>query len=162
VQRISSNEGAVAENPDAIVYQLIGEGGFERLTAAFYRRVATDDILRPMYPAGDAALEEARLRLREFFVYRFGGPARYIAARGHPRLRARHMPFQVDRAARDRWVKLMEESLAETRLPTDAESVLRQFFENTATFLINRGGESPDGGGGAGFAGNPHFPVREK
>jgi hemoglobin len=151
----------VPENPDAIVYQFIGEDGFERLTAAFYRRVATDDILRPMYPEGDAALEEARLRLREFFVYRFGGPQRYIAARGHPRLRARHMPFRVDRAARDRWVTLMEASLAETQLPPPAEKILREFFENTATFLINRGENSPDGGGGAGLAGNPNFPVRE-
>ena len=151
----------MSENPDAIVYQLIGEEGFERLTVAFYRRVATDDILRPMYPPGDAALEEARLRLREFFVYRFGGPQRYIAARGHPRLRARHMPFRVDQAARDRWVKLMEEALAETALPAPADAVLRQFFSNTATFLINHGGESPDGGGGAGYAGNPNFPVRE-
>ena len=149
------------ENPEAIVYQLIGEDGFDRLTAAFYRRVATDDILRPMYPVEDAEFEQGRLRLREFLVYRFGGPPRYIEARGHPRLRARHMPFRVDHAARDRWVALMDGALTEARLPAEAERVLRQFFENTATFLINRGGDSPDGGGGAGFAGAPHFPVRE-
>ena len=145
------------ENPDAIVYQLIGEDGFERLSAAFYRRVATDDILRPMYPEGDAALEAARLRLREFLVFRFGGPHRYIAERGHPRLRARHAPFPVDVASRDRWVELMEASLAEVKLAAPAEAVLRTFFANTATFLINRG----DNDGGAGFAGNSRFPVRE-
>ena len=145
------------ENPDAVVYSLIGEDGFERLTVAFYRGVASDDILRPMYPEGDAALEAARLRLREFLVYRFGGPQRYIAARGHPRLRARHMPFAVDQAARDRWVKLMDAALAEMKLPAEAERILREFFANTATFLINRG-EQP---GNAGFAGDPRFPVRE-
>src|SRR5262249_17112523 len=99
------------ENPDAVVYRLIGEEGFERLTVAFYRGVAGDDILRPMYPEGD--LEAARVRLQEFLVFRFGGPARYIEARGHPRLRARHAPFVVDQAARDRWVELMEGALAE-------------------------------------------------
>jgi len=144
------------ENPDAIVYQLIGEDGFERLTTAFYRRVATDDILRPMYPEGDEALEAARLRLREFLVFRFGGPPRYIETRGHPRLRARHAPFPVDQAGRDRWVQLMEEALVDTALPAEAEKILRTFFHSTATFLINRGGE-----GGAGFAGSPQFPVRE-
>ena len=143
------------ENPDAIVYQLIGEDGFERLTAAFYRHVATDEILRPMYPEAD--LDAARLRLREFLVFRFGGPPRYIEDRGHPRLRARHATFPVDQAARDRWVQLMDAALAEVQLAEAAEAVLRTFFHNTATFLINR--QPP--GGGAGFAGSPHFPVRE-
>src|SRR5438874_601223 len=103
------------ENPDAIVYQLIGHDGFDRLASAFYRRVAADDILRPMYPEGD--LEPARARLRDFLIFRFGGPQDYIAARGHPRLRARHAPFPVDVAARDRWVQLMDAALAETQLP---------------------------------------------
>jgi len=143
------------ENPDAIVYQLIGEEGFEKLTAAFYRGVAGDDILRPMYADGD--FEGARVRLREFLIFRFGGPPRYIEERGHPRLRARHAPFQVDMAARDRWVQLMDAALAEAALPAEADRVLREFFHNTATFLINR---APPGGG-AGFAGNPAFPVRE-
>jgi hemoglobin len=148
----------MAENPDAVVYRLIGEEGFERLTEAFYRRVKGDEILKPMYPEGD--FEGARVRLREFLVFRFGGPARYVEARGHPRLRARHAPFAVDQAARDRWVALMAASLAEVGLPAEAEGVLREFFRNTATFLVNRGG-AMGGGGGAGFAGGTAFPVRE-
>jgi len=143
------------ENPDAIVYQLLGQEGFDRLTAAFYRRVATDDILRPMYPAGD--LEPARLRLRDFLIFRFGGPPVYIAKRGHPRLRARHVPFTIDERARDRWVELMTTSLKEACIPAEAAAILTQFFANTATFLINRA--PPDAG--AGFAGNPLFPVVE-
>jgi hemoglobin len=143
------------ENPDAVVYQLIGEEGFDRLTHAFYARVATDDILRPMYPAGD--LEAARQRLRDFLIFRFGGPAHYIERRGHPKLRARHMPFAIDGPARNRWVELMESSLAEINLPAQADAILREFFSNTATFLINRG--SPPGQ--AGFANNPTFPVVE-
>jgi hypothetical protein len=51
----------------------------------------------------------------------------------------------------------MDAALDETKLPEAAETVLRQFFRNTATFLINR---NPDVDG-AGFAGNPRFPVRE-
>ena len=143
------------ENPDALVYQLIGDDGFERLTQAFYRRVKTDEILHPMYPEAD--FEGARLRLREFLVFRFGGPPRYIEDRGHPRLRARHAPFPVDQLARDRWVQLMDAALEEAALAPEAERILRDFFHNTATFLINRN----PGPGGAGFAGNPAFPVRE-
>src|SRR5437667_91761 len=70
---------------DQEVYGIIGEGGFERLIAAFYRQVPGDDILGPMYPADD--LEGAERRLRDFLIFRFGGPQRYLAERGHPRLR---------------------------------------------------------------------------
>jgi hypothetical protein len=56
----------------------------------------------------------------------------------------------------------MEESLAEVQLPEQADQVLREFFHNTATFLINRDDPGEGGtGGGAGFAGGPLFPVRE-
>lgn len=119
------------------LFALVGEEGFERLIAAFYRRVPDDPILGPMYPAEDLAGAEARLR--DFLVYRCGGPDRYIQERGHPRLRRRHFPFAIDPAARDRWIELMEASLEESDLPAEAQAVLRPFFDHVATFLINRG-----------------------
>jgi hemoglobin len=123
---------------EAAVYAAVGEEGFARLTAAFYRQVRTDDILGPMYPAED--MEGAEQRLRDFLVGRFGGPPRYIEQRGHPRLRMRHMRFPIDQAARDRWVQLMNQALEQAQLPAEAGAVLRQFFEAMATFMINRGG----------------------
>src|SRR5580658_1283673 len=100
---------------DTHVFSLIGEDGFSRLIAAFYRRIPADDILGPMYSNRD--LLAAEHRLRDFLVGRFGGPMRYIEARGHPRLRMRHAPFRVDQTARDRWMSLLEGSLEETQLP---------------------------------------------
>jgi len=123
---------------DFEVYAAIGEEGFERLIAAFYRQVPDDDILGPMYPPGDMAGAEERLR--DFLVGRFGGPNRYMERRGHPRLRARHMPFVVDHRARDRWIELMERALDEAALPPGAEAVLRDFFDGVATMMINRAG----------------------
>jgi hemoglobin len=122
---------------EAAVYDAIGEEGFARLTAAFYRKVVHDDILGPMYPADD--MEGSEQRLRDFLVGRFGGPPRYIEQRGHPRLRMRHMPFAVNQAARDRWVNLMTNAAQEAQLPPEASAVLLQFFEAMATFMINRG-----------------------
>lgn len=122
---------------DQEVYALVGEEGFTRLVAAFYRRIPNDDILGPMYPAAD--LEGAEERLREFLIFRFGGPARYIERRGHPRLRMRHAPFAIGQAARDRWMELMTAALNEAGLPADADAVLREFLGSTATFMINRG-----------------------
>lgn len=122
---------------DQEIYGLIGEEGFTRLVAAFYRRVKTDDVLGPMYPEDD--FEGAERRLRHFLIFRFGGPQTYLMERGHPRLRMRHAPFPVDRLARDRWVALMDQALEESALPADAEAVLRPFFHDVATFLMNRG-----------------------
>ena len=121
---------------DTYVYGLIGEDGFTRLVAAFYRRVATDDILAPMYPKHDLA--GAEQRLRGFLIQRFGGPDAYSQTRGHPRLRMRHAPFAIDQPRRDRWVELMEAALAEVQLPEQAAVPLRKFFHDAATFMINR------------------------
>jgi hemoglobin len=126
----------VQGDEESTVYAAIGEEGFARLVGAFYRRVPLDEILGPMYPPHD--LKAAEQRLRDFLIYRFGGPVRYIEQRGNPRLRMRHAPFTLDQAARDRWILLMSQAFAEAQLPHEAEQVLRPFFEQTATFLINR------------------------
>jgi len=122
---------------DSEIFQAIGEQGFERLVAAFYRQVPHDDILGPMYPEGDLA--GAEQRLRDFLVGRFGGPARYIEQRGHPRLRMRHAPFAITGPARDRWVLLMSRAMDEVQLPREVDLALRPFFEGVATMMINRG-----------------------
>jgi len=121
---------------EADVYALIGEAGLTRLVAAFYRRVPQDDILGPMYPAHDLAGSEQRLR--DFLIYRLGGPPRYIEERGHPRLRVRHAPFAVNPAARDRWMQLMTAALEEAAFPAEADQFIRSFLGDIATFLINR------------------------
>jgi hemoglobin len=91
-----------------------------------------------MYPAHD--LEGARQRLRDFLIFRFGGPQIYIEQRGHPRLRIRHAPFAIGQAARDRWLQLMTRALDEAVLPDEPRQILQSFFESTTTFLKNRPG----------------------
>ena len=122
---------------DADIYSAIGDEGFTRLVAAFYRQVPEDDILGVMYPKED--LHGAEQRLRDFLIYRFGGPPRYIEQRGHPRLRARHFPFRIDQTARDRWMQLMNRAFADAALPAEAEQTLRSFFDQMSTFMINKG-----------------------
>lgn len=137
------------QQPEDSVFARVGEEGFERLVAAFYRQIADDDILGPMYRTSDregAATEQehmanAEARLRDFLIFRFGGPARYIERRGHPALRRRHFPFRVDKAARDRWMLLMNRALDEADLDPEATAVMREFLGNVATFLINTEGD---------------------
>ena len=124
------------DEPD--VYAAIGEDGFRRLIAAFYRQVPGDDILGAMYPPHDLA--GAEQRLRDFLIGRFGGPQRYIEQRGHPRLRMRHMPFAVNPAARERWLQLMTHALDEVQLPPEIDAFLREFFDGVSAMLVNRPG----------------------
>ena len=118
------------------VFARLGEPGISRVVAAFYAKVPKDDVLGPMYPPEDLAGAEERLR--DFLIYRFGGPQRYLEQRGHPRLRARHGRFAIDARARDRWMQLMTEALAEAGVPADVEIVMREFLGGIATFLMNR------------------------
>jgi hemoglobin len=122
---------AVEEN----IFAVVGEVGFAGLVAEFYRRVKTDALLGPLYPPND--FENAEQRLRDFLIQRFGGPGKYSAERGHPRLRMRHAPFPVDLAARNRWVELMEQALADAAFAPEIDSTLRKYFHDTATFMIN-------------------------
>jgi hemoglobin len=118
------------------IYPAIGQDGFERLVGAFYRQIPGDDLLGPLYPAQD--LPGAEQRLRDFLIFRFGGPSTYLDLRGHPRLRMRHAPFAIGQVQRDRWIELMNRALDEAGLPEHPREALRTFFASTATFLMNR------------------------
>ncbi|NQV28277.1 MAG: globin [Rhodopirellula sp.] len=126
----------MAEIAEADIYSIIGADGFQRLVVAFYRQVPVDDLLGPMYPADD--LEGAEYRLRGFLIGRFGGPQTYIEERGHPALRMRHAPYELNIAARNRWVEIMDRALDEVAFAPEVDQLLRPFFAQTATFLINR------------------------
>jgi hemoglobin len=117
------------------VYAAIGEEGFARLVAAFYARVPQDPILGEIYKGRN--LVAAEQRLRDFLIYRFGGPTRYLEERGHPRLRMRHAPFVIDGAARDRWMELMTAALEESMFASEVHSVLLAYLGPAATAMIN-------------------------
>lgn len=118
------------------VYSVIGEEGFEKLISAFYSQVPHDPVLGAMYPPDDLA--GAEKRLRDFLIFRFGGPQRYVEERGHPRLRMRHAPFPVDDVARQHWLHLMGKALEQTDIATAAKHLLWTYFESTAAAMVNR------------------------
>ncbi|MBR9761391.1 globin [bacterium] len=120
---------------EELIFATLGEKGFEQLTKAFYRRVREDELIGPMYPDQDWAGAEERLR--EFLLFRFGAVTRYLEKRGHPRLRARHMPFRIGIAERDRWVLLMGEATEEVVADAGVRDALMEFFAQVADFLRN-------------------------
>ncbi|WP_329568338.1 globin [Kitasatospora sp. NBC_01266] len=112
-----------------------GEAAFRRLVHRFYQGVATDELLRPMYPEEDLAGAEERLVL--FLMQYWGGPRTYSEQRGHPRLRMRHAPFKVDRAAHDAWLRHMRVAVDELALPPAAERQLWDYLSYAAASMVN-------------------------
>ncbi len=115
--------------------QFGGEAFFTALVAGFYRRVAADPVLRPMYPEADLGPAERRLRL--FLMQYWGGPKTYGDERGHPRLRMRHAPYPVDMAAHDHWLAHMRAALDDQQLPDDLDRELWDYLQAAAIAMVN-------------------------
>lgn len=112
-----------------------GEEFFTALVADFYRGVADDSLLRPMYPEADLGPAERRLRL--FLMQYWGGPTTYSDERGHPRLRMRHMPFPIDEAARDHWLAHMRAALDRRGLPEELDRRMWDYLSAAAQAMLN-------------------------
>ena len=112
-----------------------GRATFERLVREFYVGVATDEVLRPMYPEED--LEGAIQRLTGFLEQYWGGPGTYREQRGHPRLRMRHQPFRINPAARDRWLLHMRAALDSLALPPLQDGILWDYLDRAAHAMVN-------------------------
>lgn len=123
-------------DPVGHICETVGEAKILEVVAAFYVRVAKDELLRPLYPEEDLGPAEARLA--DFLVGRFGGDDRYVRSRGNPRLRMRHVPFPVDQERRDRWMELMTAACDDVDFPEPTRTQVLQFLDGVATFLINR------------------------
>jgi len=124
--------------PDAAptFYDLVGgEPTFRKLVDEFYAGVATDPVLRPLYPGDD--LGPAAERLRLFLMQYWGGPNTYSEQRGHPRLRMRHAPFRVGPRERDAWLAQMRRAVDSLALPGEQHATLWEYLERAALFMVN-------------------------
>ncbi len=120
---------------DTFYEQVGGHETFARLVAEFYRGVADDPVLRPMYPEEDLGPAEERLLL--FLEQYWGGPKTYSERRGHPRLRMRHAAFPVSPQARDRWLMHMRAALDTLELAPLHEETLWDYLQRAAYSLVN-------------------------
>ena len=116
--------------------QVGGEKFFSDLVSQFYSHVATDPILRPMYPEGD--LKGAAERLKMFLEQYWGGPTTYQVLRGHPRLRMRHAGFHINTAARDAWLDAMRQAVDGMDMDGALKDQLWSSIEMAADSMVNQ------------------------
>ena len=121
---------------DTLYHRAGGTPFFEALVGSFYAGVATDPVLRAIYPERDLAAAERRLRL--FLIQYWGGPRTYDDERGHPRLRMRHFPFAIGPAERDRWLTHMRAAIAAAAPPDEVAAELERYFTMAAEAMRNR------------------------
>lgn len=127
------------------IFQAVGgQVFFDHLVERFYAHVAEDPVLLRLYP-DQVDLGPARERLATFLGQYWGGPDTYSRERGHPRLRMRHAPFEIDDTAAQHWVDAMLDSLTATmpEAPLDPELAdvvqqrMTEYFTMSATHMVN-------------------------
>ena len=134
---MSQDDEVISKDHKGSVYNRVG--GlifFTDLVEKFDNIVENDPLLRPMYPEN---LTPGKEHLAGFLAQYWGGPMEYTQMRGHPRLRMRHSPFTIGKKERDRWVSHMLSALDDMEISTEDKRLIKEYFENTATLLINNG-----------------------
>jgi hemoglobin len=130
------------EDRSVSVYELVGgQSYFDELVERFYGHVEEMPALRRLYPDD---LGPGKRALALFLGQYWGGPARYSAEKGHPRLRMRHAPFPIDEAARRAWLDAMQRAVADTSPPEVVRGLLLEYFEMASAAMVNRGGATMD------------------
>jgi hemoglobin len=127
--------------PAATLFDTLGGAdGVRALVDRFYTLMDTlpeAAVIRAMHPAD---LTESADKLYEFLSGWAGGPPLYVAKRGHPRLRGRHMPFAVDTSAATAWMLCMTQALDE-QVPDPALRLrLQESLTRVALHMRNRPG----------------------
>jgi len=123
-------------------FDRLGEAFFAELAAGLYAGIASDARIRAMFPHDLGPQSPSVADMREFLVQYFGGPAHYSERKGHPRLRARHMRFPIDQAARDAWLEnalaALDRAAAAHGAGADDHALVRRYLLEVSQFMINR------------------------
>ncbi|MDO5623488.1 MAG: group II truncated hemoglobin [Pseudomonadota bacterium] len=115
-----------------------GEPAVQALVQRFYDLMDLEPAYAALRATHGSTLDDARQKLFWFLCGWLGGPDHYIERFGHPRLRARHMPFAIGMRERDEWLACMDQAMRETGVPEPLRGRLNQRFFQTADWMRNR------------------------
>ena len=115
-----------------------GEAPVRALVDRFYDLMDLEPGYDALRAAHGPELENARQRLFLFLCGWLGGPQTYTEQFGHPRLRARHMPFKIGILERDQWLACMDQAMGETGVDATLRARLRDSFFQTADWMRNQ------------------------
>ena len=135
-----SGVSAGEAEPSVSAFDLMGgEPGVRALCERFYALMALEPSFAQLRSLHPDDLSGSTDKLFWFLCGWLGGPQHYIERFGHPRLRARHLPFSIGIKERDQWMQCMVQSMAELGLPPELAQRLETAFASTADWMRNRG-----------------------
>lgn len=138
-------------NSEITPYESIGgEPRIQKLVTHFYDLMEIEPKYADLRATHHESLEMTREKLYLFLSGWLGGPQLYIEKYGHPRLRARHLPFKIGTLERDQWVACMAQAMREIDVPEALFQKLINSFYNTAEWMRNQ----PDA-----LEGEPQMPM---
>jgi len=117
--------------------RLGGEAVVRRLVDRFYDLMNENPEfygIRKLHPSD---MHGSRQKLFMFLSGWLGGPQLYVEQFGHPRLRARHLPFAIGKAERDQWMACMHRALEDTEIDERLSKELTNQLFQTADFMRN-------------------------
>jgi len=130
----------MSEAQDPTAFELIGgEGAVRTLVDRFYDLMDLEPDFAALRAVHGGTLDSARDKLFWFLCGWLGGPQHYVERFGHPRLRARHLPFSIGIRERDQWLACMQQAMREQGVDVDLAQRLSEAFFNTADWMRNRG-----------------------
>jgi hemoglobin len=134
-----TEQQAKPEGPS--IFEILGgESGIRRLVDCFYDLMEIDADLKRLRDVHGASLDTARDKLFWYLCGYFGGPQLYIERFGHPRLRARHLPFSIGIVERDQWLLCMARAMKELDYPEPLLDKMLEIFFGVADWMRNRDG----------------------
>ena len=134
---VNNNEEKTFE-PQIPFERIGGDEGLKQLVTLFYDNMDTLPEAKIIRNLHSKDLRSSREKLFMFLSGWMGGPDRYIAAFGHPRLRARHLPFPIGTEERDQWLMCMRKALEELAIDTMFKEQLMTSFTQTANHMMNK------------------------
>lgn len=117
-----------------------GEAKVRELVDRFYDLMDLEPGYAVLRAVHGTVLDDARDKLFWFLCGWLGGPQHFTDRFGHPRLKARHMPFKIGMVERDQWLACMAQAMAETAVPQELRVKLTQSFFQTADWMRNHPG----------------------
>jgi hemoglobin len=117
-----------------------GEAKVHALVERFYDLMDLEPGYKELRAAHGSELTDARQKLAWFLTGWLGGPQHYTERYGHPRLRARHMPFKIGLVERDQWLACMDQAMGEVGIDEELRGELRESFFGTADWMRNTPG----------------------
>ena len=120
--------------------RLGGEPGVRALVDRFYDLMELEPAFAGIRAQHPSELEGSRDKLHWFLCGWLGGPNLYIERFGHPRLRARHLPYAIGIAERDQWMACMMQAMQGQGVDHTLAQRLTEAFFGTADWMRNKGG----------------------